>query len=111
MLSMQTVQEIEKLEPHGSGNPRPLLLSSQVRVLGEPRCVGVQKNHLQIRFVQGNTQAKAIGWNLAEKAKDLRPNTMCSIVYHPSINEWNGRREVQLEIRDIAVEEPEPSTD
>jgi hypothetical protein len=25
-------------------------------------------------------------------------------VFHPSINEWNGRREVQLEIKDFHVE-------
>jgi single-stranded-DNA-specific exonuclease len=105
MLSLHVVGEIEQLEPHGIGNPRPLLLASGVRVVGEPRPVGEQKNHLQLRLIQGNTQLKAIGWNMAEKAKDLKPNSSCSIVFHASINEWNGRRDVQLELRDLAVEE------
>jgi single-stranded-DNA-specific exonuclease len=104
VLSVHVVNEIERLEPHGIGNPRPLLLASQVRITGEPRVVGEFKNHLQLRLVQGNAQLKAVGWNMAEKAGELTPNTSCSIVFHPSINEWNGRREVQLELKDLVVE-------
>jgi single-stranded-DNA-specific exonuclease len=104
VLSVPVVNEIEKLEPHGMGNPRPLLLASQVRIMGEPRIVGELKNHLQLRMVQGNSQIKAIGWNMAEKARELTANTSCSIVFHPSINEWNGRRDVQLELKDLVVE-------
>ena len=109
MLTLSVLEEIGKLEPHGIGNPRPLLLAGQVRVVGEPRLVGEQKNHVQLRLVQGNTQLKAIAWNMAEKAKDLKPNTSCSIVFHPSINEWNGRRDVQLELRDLVVEPEAPT--
>jgi hypothetical protein len=32
-------------------------------------------------------------------------------VFHPSINEWNNRREVQLEIRDFALETPDQALD
>jgi single-stranded-DNA-specific exonuclease len=105
VLTLQVVEEVESLEPHGMGNPRPLLLSSQVRILGEPRVVGEQRNHLQLKLTQGATQLKAIGWNMAERGKDLKPNMFCSVVFHPSINEWNGRRDVQLEIKDFSIEE------
>jgi single-stranded-DNA-specific exonuclease len=105
VLSVSLVQEIESLEPHGVGNPRPLLLASRVRVAAEPRPVGEQKNHLQLRLAQGNCYLKAIGWNMVEKAKDLKLNTLCSVVFHPSINEWNGRRDVQLELKDFSIEE------
>ena len=43
------VEEIEALEPHGIGNPRPLLVANRVRIVGEPRVVGERKNHLQLR--------------------------------------------------------------
>jgi single-stranded-DNA-specific exonuclease len=105
VLSVSVVEEIERLEPYGIGNPRPLLASSHVRVVGEPRLVGEQKNHLQLRFVQGSTLLKAIGWGMAEKGKDLKPDDFCSIVYHPCINEWNNRREIQLELKDLIVDE------
>lgn len=105
MLTNSVVEGLEALEPHGVGNPRPLLVASGVRVLGDPRPVGERKNHLQIRLEQGGTVVKAIAWNMAERGKALSANTLGSFAFHPSINEWNGRREVQLEIRDFQVDE------
>jgi single-stranded-DNA-specific exonuclease len=105
MLTTRVVEALEMLEPHGIGNPRPLLLASGVRILGEPRVVGERKNHLQLRLMQGSAVVKAIAWNLAERGKPLLANTLCSLVFHPSINEWNGRREVQLEVKDFQLDE------
>jgi single-stranded-DNA-specific exonuclease len=102
-LSYSVVAEIEKLEPYGIGNPRPMLFSGGVEVLGQPRPVGEQRNHLQLRVKQGDVVLKAIAWNLAERGQALLAGTHCSIVYHPTINEWNNHREVQLEIKDFAL--------
>ncbi len=104
-LSMKTVEEIESLEPYGIGNPKPLLIASDVRVVGDPRLVGERKNHLQLRLSQGGTVVKAIAWNVAEKAKALKADSVCSLAFHVSINEWNGRRDVQLEIKDVQFDE------
>ena len=106
-MSLAVVSEIEKLEPHGISNPRPLLVASGLEVVGEPRPVGEKKNHLQLRLRQGDHICKAIAWNLAEKGRELRAGSRCSIVFTPSINEWNERREVQLEIKDILVDNAE----
>ena len=104
ILSLSLVEQIEQLEPHGISNPRPLLLASAVEVAGPPRPVGDKKNHLQLRLKQGNHVLKAIAWNLAEKGRDLAAGARCSIVFSPSINEWNERREVQLEIKDFVLD-------
>ncbi len=104
VLSLKVVEEIDRLEPYGVGNPKPLLLASHVQVVGPPRLVGEHKNHLQLRLKQGNTVLKAIGWNLAEKGQALAAGSSCSVVFHPSINEWNQRREVQLELKDFTVD-------
>jgi single-stranded-DNA-specific exonuclease len=105
MLSLSVVEALEKLEPHGMGNPRPLFLASRVRVVGEPRAVGDQKKHLQLKFGQGGSVFKAIGWNLAEKGKGLAHDASCSVVFHVNIDEWNGMRRVQLEVKDFAATE------
>jgi single-stranded-DNA-specific exonuclease len=107
VLSMSVVAEIERLEPHGISNPRPLLVASGLEVVGEPRPVGEKKNHLQLRLRQGSQVCKAIAWNLAERGRDLKAGTRCSIVFTPSVNEWNDRREVQLEIKDFVVDDAE----
>jgi single-stranded-DNA-specific exonuclease len=105
MLTLRVVEEIERLEPHGIGNPRPLLVANRLKVVGAPRVVGERKNHLQFRVAQGTTIVKAVAWNLAERAKGLAADSVCSLAFHPAINEWNGRREVQLEVKDFQFDE------
>ena len=104
-LTPAVIDEIERLEPYGVGNPRPLLVANGVRVVGEPRVVGPRQNHLQIRLAQGAASVKAIAWNMADRVKKLAPGTLCSVAFHPSINEWNDRRDVQLEIKDFQLDE------
>jgi single-stranded-DNA-specific exonuclease len=102
-LSFSVVAEIEKLEPYGIGNPRPLLLSMGLEIIGQPRPVGQRQNHLQLRVRQDEVILRAIAWNMAERGRSLMPGMRCSLVYHPAINEWNNHREVQLEIKDFAL--------
>jgi len=104
-LTLKLLEAIETLEPHGIGNPKPLLVANDVRVVGEIKLVGPRQNHVQVRFCQGNTTVKAIAWNMAERAKVLTPGKICSIAFTPSINEWNGRREVQLELKDFQLKD------
>ena len=103
-LTLKVVEAIEALEPHGIGNPRPVLVANNVRVTGAPKTCGERQNHLRVRFSQGDRAVAAIGWNLAERGKVLTDGTICSVAFHPSINEWNGRRDVQLEIKDFRLE-------
>jgi len=108
-LSVPLVEEIESLEPYGIGNPKPVFVASRVRVVGDAKVVGARQNHVQLRFAQGEVTCKAIAWNLVERCKPLVAGAVCSIAFTPSINEWNGRREVQLEIKDFRLEaEPAP---
>jgi single-stranded-DNA-specific exonuclease len=106
-LTLKVLESIEALEPHGIGNPKPVLVANHVKVVGESKVVGQKQNHLQVRFCQGNTIHKAIAWNMAERGKVLTSGKSCSIAFTPSINEWQGRREVQLELKDFQLEEEE----
>lgn len=108
-LTLPVVETIGRLEPHGMGNPKPALLATELHVVGPPRIVGKKLNHLKLRLGQGSLTLGAIGWNLAGRAAEFPPGTPCSAVFAPGINEWNNRREVQLEIRDIRPAGAEPS--
>ncbi|CAN5916939.1 single-stranded-DNA-specific exonuclease RecJ [soil metagenome] len=103
LLTNRVVDEIHSLEPYGIGNPKPILMADQVRLIGEPKYVGERKNHVQLRFAQGSVIHRAIAWNMAERCRKLTPGTVCSVAFLPTINEWNNRREVQLEVRDFEI--------
>jgi single-stranded-DNA-specific exonuclease len=100
-LSTLAVEWIEALEPYGIGNPRPLLLASDLRLAAPPKVCGQKQNHVQLRLAQGHTTLKAIAFGMADRLGRLEPGTPCSAAFTPSINEWQGRREVQLELKDL----------
>ena len=37
----------------------------------------------------------------------MKSGALLSLAFHPSINEWNGRRDVQLEVKDFKIDAEE----
>lgn len=108
MLNTALVDRIESLEPYGIGNPRPIFVASGLTLAADPRLCGERKNHVQLRLSQGPATLKAVAWNMADRVKGLSAGTPLSVAFYPNINEWNGRREVQLEIKDLKTAGEEP---
>ena len=102
-LDLKTVASIEQLEPHGIGNPKPLVQINRVSVVGNPKGVGENGVHLQLRVAQGAMPVGVIGWNLAERFKSLKAGTLVDLVASPGINSYQNRREVQLEVKDMRL--------
>lgn len=105
-LTPKVVEAIERMEPFGVGNPRPLLVANDVRVVADPRFVGEGGRTTQLKFNQGGATIKAVAFGMADRCQALKAGMTCSVAFSPSINEWNGRRDVQLEIKDFRFDEP-----
>ena len=103
-LDVKLVESIDAMEPHGIGNPKPIVQVSGVRIVGEPKPVG-DGTHLRFRIAQTGASVGCIAWKAAEKWKNLSPGTLCDLVGTPGINAFNGRREVQIEVKDLRVVE------
>jgi single-stranded-DNA-specific exonuclease len=90
------------LEPFGAGNPQPLFLAGDVQVVGEPRRVGGGERHLSFRVRQNGRELRSIAFGMADRAEELMSaQGKCCLAFTPRINEWQGRRSVELEIRDL----------
>ncbi len=105
MLTFPIIRQIESLEPFGMGNPNPLFVASDVRLVDEPKLMGDNNRHVRFKFAQGDAIVGAVGWGMADRIKKLTRGTRCSIVFQPQINEWNNRRDVQLVIKDFQLED------
>jgi single-stranded-DNA-specific exonuclease len=102
VLTTGLVDALAKLEPYGSGNPQPLLLAGDLQVVGPPRKVGGGERHLSFRVRQQGCELKAIAFNMADRAEELlSEDGRCCMVFTPRLNEWQGRRSVDLEVRDL----------
>lgn len=101
-LTVGLLKELDKLEPYGAENRRPLFLASNLRVQGEPKRVGQGERHLSFRVGQGPFTLKAIAWGMAERIPELTSaGGACCLVFTPRRNEWQGRVSVDLEVTDL----------
>jgi single-stranded-DNA-specific exonuclease len=100
-LDIGLVRAIAELEPHGNGNARPILAMTGLEIVGEPQLIGQDKKHVRMNMKKGDKLVKVLAWNKAEQAADWNPSTIYDIAFSPSINEWQGRVEVQAELKDL----------
>jgi len=103
-VSLRAVEEIERMEPFGCGNPNPLVAISNVRLVDDPRFVGADGKTVQVRFAQGQSVVKGVAFGGSDRWKGLGKGAVVSVVAQPQINEYHGRRDVQLLIKDFKVE-------
>jgi single-stranded-DNA-specific exonuclease len=103
-IDWQLQQEIAQLEPFGTGNPQPLLLLRGVTAQN----VGTSRDGATLR-AQLNSGAgviDAVGFRLGRLADALRAAPTIDLVGELSVNEWNGRRSLQIYIRDFRRPRP-----
>lgn len=95
-ISHELVSELGKLEPFGIGNPEPVLLAEGVEVVSQQL---FKDKHLSVKVSKGGKPFKAIWFNMKEPG--LLKQDRIDIVFTPEFNIWNGRKELQLRVRDI----------
>jgi single-stranded-DNA-specific exonuclease len=100
-VTRPVVRELERLAPHGAGNPVPLLVASHVRVAGEPRLMGKRADHLSMMLAQDGASIRAVGFGMGELAEPLSRARTISVAFTPQINSWQGRESVELRLKDV----------
>ncbi len=100
-MTLACTEAIIGLGPFGIGNPRVKLATDWVELASEPRLVGRNSEHLQASFTQGDVQLKAIGFGLGSCIEDLKQHRRCRVAFEPVINEFNGHRNVEMQILDL----------
>ena len=100
----ELVREIESLAPYGQGFERPVFARKQLAVSGL-RVFGKQKNVLRMRLQDSDgCTLDAVMFGDAEALfRQLSEAARADVLYYPKINEYAGRKSLQLEIRDFRV--------
>lgn len=100
-LSLDLLQEIDKLAPFGMGNPQPVFMTKNVSVLRTNR-VGKDNAHMQLLLEKDGVIFKGILFR-ADVDLHLEQNQIVDIAYIVDINEWNGKKSMELRVRDISI--------
>lgn len=91
------IEELALLEPFGKGNEKPLFAAGNLLVKSA-RIIGKNANVLKLVLEDGKgTRMEAISFgDVEEELEYIEGKERISILYYPEMNEYMGRRTVQL---------------
>jgi len=84
-LTMELYQWLTRCGPFGAGNPEPVLMSRNVRVLAEPQLI--RKRHVCLEVEANGRRFSALGWSRGEEWSrccsrvGLRAGTVVDVAY------------------------------
>jgi single-stranded-DNA-specific exonuclease len=102
-LDLALCNELEALEPHGAGWPRPVFVTRDLHIAGEPRVM--KERHLKFNVnTAGGRVHECIWWRAAERnAATPLPGQRIELAYAMEANCWNGRTRLQLVVEDMRM--------
>ena len=120
-LDESLVEEIVSLRPFGKGNGSPLFAVKNIKV-SRVFFIGKEKNFMKFRFVIPGTFGYVEGLNF-DKYEDFKnmftdkygeekflklvdsgyADFNMDIIYYPTINEFNGKRNIQLNVKNFRL--------
>lgn len=101
-LNRRLYDWLARLEPFGYANPAPIFMTRRLRVV-DSRAVGADRSHLKITLSDGRVRWEAIAFRQAHWLSQL-PRYI-DVAYYLELNRWNGREQLQLNVRDLRPSE------
>jgi single-stranded-DNA-specific exonuclease len=104
LINLQLTKDLARLEPFGAGNPRPIFMTRNLRIMSEPRVM--KERHLKM-FLIGDSgrPIEAIWWNSLDRTKQTPgKDTRIEVAYTIETSVWQGETTLQLNIEDLRMQ-------
>jgi len=102
-IDWRLIESLENLEPFGCENPEPAFRTRNVEVIAKD-IVGKDGKHLRITGKAGDgTVQQFIAFGFGARSDEVNSGKRIDIVYTLGTNEWNGNRDIQCKVLDIAA--------
>lgn len=100
-VTWDLVERVSSCEPFGEGNRPPIFALTGMAVMAAEK-MGSTGSHLRLTALapQGGI-AKFVGFGFGDMARTLRMGDIIDAAVELGVNEWNGRREIQMRIVDL----------
>ena len=96
-ITLDSLAELEQLKPTGQGNPAVQFCARNLTHKKPLQRMGANKQHVKLWVTDGTVTHEAVWWNAG--AGSL-PVGKFDLAFAPAVNEYNGRRTVQLKVLD-----------
>ncbi len=104
-ISEQVIADMERLEPFGQGNPKPVFGLVGLSVVGRPKVLGQNRNVAKcvVKDTNGN-KMDAVYFGEADRfAEDVRGGGELQILYTPTVDHYYDTPRLQIVINDYKV--------
>lgn len=105
-VTCELCDEMDRMAPHGIGNPQPVLASRHVEVVGGPWVL--KERHLKLRARRNGSDLDAIWWRRGDVAAKLRAGHKVDLAFSLSRERFRGQDNLLLTVQDLL---PVPSGD
>lgn len=96
------MDSMEQFAPFGPQNLRPVFLTRNCEVMGQPYVVG--KNHLKMRVGKGAAVLDVIGFGFGDMARSISDRgCLVDLVYALEYNTYRNNTRIQIRLRDIKL--------
>ncbi|HEY1171922.1 MAG TPA: single-stranded-DNA-specific exonuclease RecJ [Verrucomicrobiae bacterium] len=96
-VDMVFLDALQKLEPMGQGNAAVQLAARNLRMVGEPRRMGKEGQHVKFQATDGVSVRDVVWWGVGQAPM---PKGVFDLAFAPQRNEYNGRTTIQLKLLD-----------
>jgi single-stranded-DNA-specific exonuclease len=96
-LTLDLMEQLAALAPTGQGNPPVQWLMRGLSLRQPPQRMGRENQHVKWRLTDGHAALEAVWWNGGQAPM---PEGRLDLAFTPAINEYQGRRSVQLRVLD-----------
>lgn len=98
-VSIDTIRELEMLEPYGEGNKKARVLYKNLKITSI-RSLSEGK-HIKLNLQDDNINIDAIGFNLGEMVQYYQIGDKIDVVGNIEINKFNNTERIQINLIDI----------
>lgn len=100
-VSEELITELELLEPFGQGNEKPQFAQKDL-VIRSARVVGKNRNAVKLSLVtpEGVPMEGMVFTDGDEFLQEMNGRNTMDAIYYPGINEYNGRRSLQIVVKE-----------
>lgn len=98
-FTIDTVKELDALEPFGEANKRPVFLYKNLKIDSIRSLSGGK--HLKLILKDENTMVDAIGFNMGNLTGEFLIGDKVDIVGNLEINNFNNKENIQINLKDI----------
>jgi single-stranded-DNA-specific exonuclease len=108
-INLDLYKKIQDFAPFGMSNPRPVFVSRNLQIKSL-MTMGKMQQHLKLQLsnpegsrLVASGYFEAVFFNAGNLAEKLKIGDIIDLAYQIDLNEWNGRRSLQLIVRDIII--------